>query len=99
MSDSTKSNGNGEAKPPGEVKPSPEPLKTERSLRGVIESLMEIGDRTVNSVLGVNEAKAATGAYMGVAAMLKVQLEAIKIHEKGSEMARGHVAKILELGS
>jgi hypothetical protein len=92
-----KTNGDGETKPSSEAKPPV--FKTQRSLRGVVESLMEIADRTVNTTLGVNEAKAATGALNSVAAMLKVQLEAIKIHEKGSEMARGHVAKILELGS
>jgi hypothetical protein len=95
-----KTNGNGETKlPVSESKPPPVPFKIERSLMGVANSYMEIAERVVNGTLGANEAKAATGALNGVPNMLKTQLEAIKMFEKGSEKAREHVAKILDLGT
>lgn len=75
------------------------PFKIERSLMGVANSFMEIAERVCSGTLGVNEAKEATRALNGVPAIVKTQLEAIKIFEKGSEKARQQASRILDLGA
>jgi hypothetical protein len=90
-----KTNGDGESKPPtGEVKTSPV-FKIDRSPMGCVEGFIGITERTVNGELGANEANAAAKSLMGVPAMLKVQLDALRLYEKGSEKAREHVIKML----
>jgi hypothetical protein len=93
MSDSTKTSGN------GEVKPSPEPFKIERSLMGIVEGFIGISERTVNGTLGPNEANAAAKSPLGAPTMFRLQLDALRLYEKGTERTREHVAKILNLGA
>jgi hypothetical protein len=94
MADSTNpTNGNGHTGPP------PLPFKVERSLMGVVNSYMEIAERVVSGELGTNEAKEATRALNGVPGIIKTQLEAIRIFEKGSEKAREQAARILDMGA
>ena len=82
----------------GESQRAPQPFTIERSLIGVADSYMSIAERVVNGSLGTNEAREATHALNGVPGLIKVQLEAIKIFEKGSEKARAEAASILDLG-
>lgn len=94
MPDDTRTNGNG-----AETKLAPPPFKIERTLLGVAHSYMEIAERVVSGTLGTNEAREATRALNGVPQLVKTQLEAIRIFEKGSEKAREQAAKILNLGT
>ena len=74
------------------------PFRLERTLMGVAHGYMEIAERVVSGKLGTSEAREATRALNGVPALVKTQLEAIRLFEKGSEKARAQAAKILDLG-
>jgi hypothetical protein len=82
----------------GKQKASAPPFKVERSLMGVAYGYMDIAERVVSGTLGTSEAREATRALSGVPALVKTQLEAIRVFEKGSEKARAEAAKILDLG-
>jgi hypothetical protein len=84
-------NGNGEKVPVT-------PFKLERTLLGIAHGYMEISERVVNGQLGSSEAREATRALNGVPQLVKAQIEAIRIFEKGSGHAREQAAKILNLG-
>jgi hypothetical protein len=71
------------------------PFQLERTLLGVAQGYMEISERVVNGQLGTGEAREATRALNGVPQLVKTQLEAIRIFEKGSQRARDEAAKIL----
>lgn len=81
----------------GEKKPEAEPFTIRDSTRGVTSAYIEIAKRVVNGTLGTNEAKEATRALNGVPTMLKVELEAIKQYEKGSEKAKMMAGQILDI--
>jgi hypothetical protein len=74
------------------------PFKLERSLMGVAYGYMDIAERVVRGQLGTGEAREATRALNGVPLLVRTQLEAIRIFEKGSDKARAQAAKILDLG-
>jgi hypothetical protein len=74
------------------------PFKLERSLMGIAYGYMDIAERVVAGHLGVREAHEATHALNGVPLLVRTQLEAIRIFEKGSDKARMQAAKILDLG-
>jgi hypothetical protein len=78
-------------------KPQAPPFKLERNLVGVAHGFMEISERVVNGTLGTGEAREATRALSGVPLLVRTQLEAIRIFEKGSERARQQAARILEM--
>jgi hypothetical protein len=73
------------------------PFKLERSLWGAAQGLMEIAERCVNGQLGTDEANAATRALNGVPVAVRVELDALRLMEKGSEQARTRAARILDL--
>jgi hypothetical protein len=79
----------------GKVRKMAEPFKLERTLLGVAQGYMEIAERVVNDELGTSEAREATRALNGVPSLVKAQLEAIRIFEKGSQKAKEEAAKIL----
>lgn len=81
----------------GNTKPEAEPFTIKDSTRGVTSAYIEIAKRVVNGTLGTNEAKEATRALNGVPTMLKVELEAIKQYEKGSEKAKIMAGQILDI--
>src|SRR5580765_6266156 len=70
-------------------------FKLEHSLGGVASGFMDVAERVVDGTLGRNEAREATRALCGVSQVVKVQIEAIKLFDKGSERAREEAAKIL----
>jgi hypothetical protein len=74
------------------------PFKLERSLMGVAYGYMDIAERVVAGQLEVGQAREATRALNGVPLLVRTQLEAIRIFEKGSDKARLQAAKILDLG-
>jgi hypothetical protein len=79
----------------GKVQKMADPFKLERTLLGVAQGYMEIAERVVNNELDTNQAKEATRALNGVPSIVKAQLEAIRIFEKGSQKSKEEAAKIL----
>lgn len=73
-----------------------QPLKIERSLFGAAMAQMEIAERVVNGQLGTQEAREASKALSGMAQMVKTELEALRVFEKGSGIAKEHAMRILD---
>jgi hypothetical protein len=61
----------------------------------VVGAYKRLAERVVNGETGVKETAAATKALDGIKGYIKVQLEALRMFEQGSEKAREEAAKIL----
>ena len=61
----------------------------------IINAYKRLAERVVNGETGVKETAAATKALSGITGFAKVQLEALRMFEQGSEKAREKAAEIL----